>query len=109
MSENKNPTESAPLGDYVSPEEQEAAMAANEADALTQALADLASLKAKSADLADQYLRAKADAENARRRAEEEVSKARKFGVENFKTERKMENSTGRGQLFRQFSIQRAR
>ena len=59
-------------------------MAANEADALTQALADLASLKAKSADLADQYLRAKADAENARRRAEEEVSKARKFGVENF-------------------------
>ena len=84
MSENKNPTESAPLGDYVSPEEQEAAMAANEADALTQALADLASLKAKSADLADQYLRAKADSENARRRAEEEVSKARKFGVENF-------------------------
>ena len=84
MSENKHPPESAPLGDYVSPEEREAAMAANEADALTQALADLASLKAKSADLADQYLRAKADAENARRRAEEEVSKARKFGVENF-------------------------
>ena len=32
---------------------------------------ELAELKAKSADLADQFLRAKADAENARRRAEE--------------------------------------
>ncbi len=84
MSENKNSPESAALGDDVSPEEQEAAMAANDADALTQVQAELASLKAKSADLADQYLRAKADAENARRRAEEEVSKARKFGVENF-------------------------
>ena len=84
MSENKNPPENAPLGDYVSPEEQEAALAANDFDALTQVQAELASLKAKSADLADQYLRAKADAENARRRAEEEVSKARKFGVESF-------------------------
>jgi molecular chaperone GrpE len=84
MSENKNSPESAPLGDHVSPEEQEAAMAANDADALTLVQAELVSLKAKSADLADQYLRAKADAENARRRAEEEVSKARKFGVENF-------------------------
>ncbi len=46
--------------------------------------AELATLKAKSSDLADQYLRAKADAENARRRAEDEVAKARKFGVENF-------------------------
>jgi FKBP-type peptidyl-prolyl cis-trans isomerase FkpA len=37
-----------------------------------------------SADLADQYLRAKAEAENARRRAEEEIAKARKFAVESF-------------------------
>ncbi len=84
MTDTKNPPESAPLGDYVSPEEQEAAMAANDSDALAQAQAELATLKAKSAELADQYLRAKADAENARRRAEEEVSRARKFGVENF-------------------------
>jgi molecular chaperone GrpE len=45
---------------------------------------ELSSLKIKSADLADQFLRAKADAENARRRAEEEVVKARKFGIESF-------------------------
>jgi molecular chaperone GrpE len=46
--------------------------------------AELAELKAKSAELADQFLRAKAEAENARRRAEDEISKARKFAVEAF-------------------------
>ncbi len=55
-----------------------------EADALAKALADLATLQAKSADLADQFLRAKADTENARRRAEDDVSKARKFAIESF-------------------------
>ncbi|KQM68294.1 nucleotide exchange factor GrpE [Xylophilus sp. Leaf220] len=67
-----------------SPEEVEAAMHAHASDALASAQAELAALQAKSADLADQYLRAKADAENARRRAEEEIAKARKFGVESF-------------------------
>lgn len=71
---------SAPM----SPEELEAGQAANEADALSAAQAELAVLQAKSADLADQFLRAKAEAENARRRAEDEISKARKFAVESF-------------------------
>ncbi len=44
----------------------------------------LSELQAQTIDLADQYLRAKAEAENARRRAEEEISKARKFAVESF-------------------------
>ena len=66
------------------PEELEAAMAANAADELGRLQAELAELKAKSADLADQFLRAKAEAENARRRAEDEVSKARKLGIESF-------------------------
>jgi molecular chaperone GrpE len=51
---------------------------------LEDALAELAQVKATNADLADQFLRAKAEAENARRRAEEEISKARKFAVEAF-------------------------
>ena len=34
--------------------------------------------------MADSYLRAKAEAENARRRADDEISKARKFAVESF-------------------------
>jgi len=54
------------------------------ADPLMDALAELAQVKATNADLADQFLRAKAEAENARRRAEEEISKARKFSVEAF-------------------------
>jgi molecular chaperone GrpE len=53
-------------------------------DLLAQTQAELAVLQAKSADLADQFLRAKAEAENARRRAEDEIAKARKFAVESF-------------------------
>ena len=53
-------------------------------DPLSLAQAELATLQAKSAELADQFLRAKAEAENARRRAEDEISKARKFAVESF-------------------------
>ncbi|TMH13214.1 MAG: nucleotide exchange factor GrpE [Betaproteobacteria bacterium] len=41
-------------------------------------------LEAKHAEVADAYLRAKAESENTRRRAEEEISKARKFAVETF-------------------------
>ena len=67
-----------------SPEEIEAGLQGNAADALAQAQGELAALQAKSAELADQFLRAKAEAENARRRAEEEISKARKFGIESF-------------------------
>jgi molecular chaperone GrpE len=41
-------------------------------------------LEARHAELSDAFLRAKAEAENTRRRAEEEISKARKFAVEGF-------------------------
>lgn len=61
-----------------------AALNAFEADALPKLQAEFAALQAKSSELADQYLRAKAEAENARRRAEDEISKARKFAVESF-------------------------
>ena len=66
------------------PEEIEAALAANASDEMARLQAELAELKAKSADLADQFLRAKAEAENARRRAEEDIAKARTFGIEGF-------------------------
>ena len=59
-------------------------MAAHASDEMERLQKELTELKAKSADLADQFLRAKADTENARRRAEDEVSKARKFGIESF-------------------------
>jgi len=66
------------------PEEIEAALAANAADELARLQGELAELKSKSAELADQFLRAKAEAENVRRRSEEDVAKARKFGIEGF-------------------------
>jgi len=57
-----------------------ASTAPGEADAQQK----LNALEAKHAEVADAYLRAKADAENTRRRAEEEMSKARKYAVESF-------------------------
>lgn len=59
-------------------------MANYETEALAKCQADLTELQTKSTELADQYLRAKADVENARRRAEDEVSKARRFALESF-------------------------
>ena len=50
----------------------------------TDAGQKLAELEARHAEVSDAYLRAKAEAENARRRADEEISKARKFAVEAF-------------------------
>jgi len=70
-------TEPAAMDEHFQPETPPA-------DPLMDALAELAQVKATNADLADQFLRAKAEAENARRRAEEEISKARKFSVEAF-------------------------
>ena len=44
----------------------------------------LAALQAKLTEANDSFLRAKAEAENTRRRSEEEISKARKFAIESF-------------------------
>jgi len=46
--------------------------------------AQLAELQARHAEVADAYLRAKAEAENTRRRAEEDMAKARKFAIDAF-------------------------
>lgn len=43
-----------------------------------------AELETRLAEMSDAYLRAKAEAENTRRRADEEVAKARKFSIESF-------------------------
>ncbi len=44
----------------------------------------LAEAESKLAEMQDAFLRAKADAENIRRRAQEDISKAHKFAVEGF-------------------------
>ena len=47
-------------------------------------IAELEGLKQRLAEMSDAYLRAKAEAENVRRRADEDVAKARKFAIEGF-------------------------
>jgi len=44
--------------------------------------AKLADLQARHAEVSEAYLRAKAETENTRRRAEDEIAKARKYAVE---------------------------
>lgn len=46
--------------------------------------AKIAELEGRLADMSDAYLRAKAEGENIRRRADEDTAKARKFAVEAF-------------------------
>lgn len=57
-------------------------------DAATSAQSDLeaqlSATEAKLAEMHDAFMRAKADAENIRRRAQEDVSKAHKFAIESF-------------------------
>jgi molecular chaperone GrpE len=74
-----------PMADMaaISPEEAQAAAAANEAD-LGDSLAELEALRAKNFELTEQFLRAQADMQNTRRRAEEEMAKARRFAIEAF-------------------------
>lgn len=83
MSDHHNSSQTTAAQD-IPAEELEAALSANLADDALQLQAQLADLKSKHADLADQYLRAKAEVENIRRRTDEEVSKARKFSIESF-------------------------
>ena len=85
MSDKPSTSNPEPLAAaYQSTEDMVASQGFLETDLLAQLQAELAAIQAKSGDLADQYLRAKADAENARRRAEDDVSKARKFAIESF-------------------------
>ncbi len=60
------------------------AAAAADAHDLTGAMAELEQLRARNTELSEQYLRAQAEMQNTRRRAEDEMSKARKFAVESF-------------------------
>ncbi|MGH8780582.1 nucleotide exchange factor GrpE [Paraburkholderia sp.] len=72
-----------PLGGEV--ESQAAAQPQQEpADAANEAVAALAEAQARIADLQESFLRAKAETENVRRRAQEDVTKAHKFAIENF-------------------------
>jgi molecular chaperone GrpE len=63
--------------------EESQAQGANQ-QAANQAETALAEAQAKLAELEESFLRAKAETENVRRRAAEDISKARKFAIEAF-------------------------
>jgi molecular chaperone GrpE len=54
---------------------------------LEQARAELERLRGEAAEALDKYLRAKAEVDNTRRRAEIDVANARKYGIERFAAE----------------------
>ena len=78
MSETQKP---AQMNDTQPLEQQEDSPAH---EVIDDPIARVAELELKNVELADAYLRAKADAENTRRRAEDEIAKSRKFAVESF-------------------------
>ena len=58
--------------------------APSDVQAETSVEVQLSELQARLAEVNDAFLRARADAENTRRRAEEEMSKARKYAIDSF-------------------------
>ena len=76
MNQNENDPSSPDAADPAAPAQAAAAHLNTEFK--------LQELEAKHAEVADAYLRAKAEAENTRRRAEDEVARARKYAVEAF-------------------------
>ncbi|MFZ6754628.1 nucleotide exchange factor GrpE [Undibacterium sp. Dicai25W] len=64
--------------------ETEAAISEEVVDAEAKNRQIIAELEAKVAELQDAFMRAKADGENIRRRAQEDISKAHKFAIEGF-------------------------
>jgi molecular chaperone GrpE len=82
--EQANPGPSDPVNEPAAADKA-ADQVAEAAGAETPNLASqLAEVEAKLAEAQDAFLRAKADAENTRRRAQEDISKAHKFAVEGF-------------------------
>lgn len=84
-SQNPTPADEAErqAAEAAAAQQEAAAGAATEAPAGLEQAA-LAEAHAKIADLQESFLRAKAETENVRRRAQEDVTKAHKFAIESF-------------------------
>ncbi|KVV38716.1 molecular chaperone GrpE [Burkholderia territorii] len=79
--ENTQENPATQSAEEIGSEKQAAQNAAPAAEAADAALAEA---QAKVAELQESFLRAKAETENVRRRAQEDVSKAHKFAIEGF-------------------------
>src|SRR5689334_18088453 len=82
---SQNPTPADDAARQAADAAREGQPASGDAQAAPAAAdAALAEAQAKLAELQESYLRAKAETENVRRRAQEDVSKAHKFAIESF-------------------------
>ena len=79
--ENTQENPATPSAEDIGSEKQAAQGAAPAAEDADAALAEA---QAKVAELQESFLRAKAETENVRRRAQDDVSKAHKFAIESF-------------------------
>jgi molecular chaperone GrpE len=84
MTAQHEPAEERPETDPADPSRSGVDGAADALSAIAGLQAQLAAAQAKAEENHDLLLRARADVENARRRAQEDVSKAHKFGIESF-------------------------
>ncbi len=77
-----NPAEAAPAeAHHHSEHHAEPSIVPDAGPSLEQQLADA---QARAAEMQDAFIRAKAESENVRRRAQEDISKAHKFAIESF-------------------------
>lgn len=81
--QNPTPNDETAAQNAQQPNAADAASATEAAD-VNETEALLAEAQAKAAALQEEFLRAKAETENVRRRAQEDVQKAHKFAIENF-------------------------
>ena len=82
--ENRPNDEAQAAADAAAAQAAAAPAAEGAADGQPDLAAQLAEAQARLAEMQDAFLRAKADAENTRRRAQEDIAKAHKFAVESF-------------------------
>jgi molecular chaperone GrpE len=84
QSEGEQPIATAPAADQAANETPGNGAAAQPSAEDADWQEQVATLSAKNAELADQFLRAQAEMQNVRRRSEDDVAKARKFAIESF-------------------------
>lgn len=78
---NHNASETSTANDANKANTQETVATVETGPSLEQQLAEA---QARAAEMQDAFIRAKAEAENVRRRAQEDISKAHKFAIESF-------------------------
>ena len=82
---SQNPTPADEASQQAAAQPQAAGAAEQAAQGgVDQTVAALAEAEARVAELQDAFIRAKAETENVRRRAQEDVAKAHKFAIESF-------------------------